>query len=74
MKQRNKNAKTQTHEKPKQAAAQPTPPAPTLEQIRRRAQAIFEGRGGAPGHELDDWLQAEIEFKFEIGLQSNFPE
>ena len=32
---------------------------PTLEQIRQRAQAIYRARGGGPGRELDDWLQAE---------------
>ncbi len=74
MKQRNKNAKTQTHEKPEQTAAQPKPPAPTPEQIRRRAQKIFEARGSAPGHELDDWLQAEIELKSEIGLRRDSAE
>ena len=70
MKHPNKNAKTQTHEKPEQTAAQPKPPVPTTEQIQRRAQEIFEARGSAPGHELDDWLQAEIELKSGTGLQS----
>jgi hypothetical protein len=69
MKQRNKNAKTQTHDKREQTAAQPKPPAPTPEQIRRRAQEIFEARGSAPGRELDDWLLAECELKAEIGRQ-----
>jgi hypothetical protein len=31
------------------------------EQIRERAYEIFLARGGAPGHEIDDWLQAEKE-------------
>ena len=31
------------------------------ERIRRRAYEIYEARGGAPGAELDDWLQAERE-------------
>jgi len=31
--------------------------------IRRRAYQIFECRGSEPGHELDDWLQAEREIK-----------
>jgi len=66
MKPRNKNAKTQMYEKPEQTAAQPKPPAPTPEQIRRRAQEIFEARGSAPGHELDDWLEAERELKQEL--------
>lgn len=29
--------------------------------IRLRAYAIFEERGGVPGHELEDWTQAENE-------------
>ena len=31
------------------------------ERIRQRAHEIWEARGGAPGSELDDWLQAERE-------------
>jgi hypothetical protein len=31
------------------------------EEIRCRAYEIYLGRGGQPGHELDDWLQAECE-------------
>ena len=38
---------------------------PTLEEIRQRAEEIFTARGGAPGRELDDWLQAEQELKQE---------
>ena len=33
----------------------------TEEHIRQRAHEIWEARGGAPGNELDDWLQAERE-------------
>jgi hypothetical protein len=35
--------------------------APTTEEIARRAFEIFLARGGEPGHDLDDWLQAELE-------------
>jgi hypothetical protein len=35
--------------------------APSREQIRLRAYEIFLERGGFPGNELDDWLQAERE-------------
>ncbi len=35
--------------------------APGLEEIRRRAYEIHIERGGTPGRELDDWLQAERE-------------
>ena len=40
--------------------------SPTPEQIQRRAHEIFLARGGSPGQELDDWLQAERELK--VGL------
>jgi len=31
--------------------------------IRRRAYEIYQERGGLPGRELEDWLQAESELK-----------
>jgi Protein of unknown function (DUF2934) len=31
------------------------------EQVRRRAQELYEQRGREEGHALDDWLQAEAE-------------
>ncbi|MFZ0821276.1 MAG: DUF2934 domain-containing protein [Candidatus Acidiferrales bacterium] len=34
---------------------------PTAEQIRQRAYEIYLSRGGAPGDEVQDWLQAESE-------------
>jgi len=40
------------------AVAQPTP-----EQISKRAHEIYLARGGTPGSELGDWLQAERELK-----------
>ncbi len=73
MKPRNKNAKAQTHEKPELTAAPPNPPAPTPEQIQKRAYEMFTARGGEPGHELDDWLLAEYELKAEIGRQRENP-
>jgi hypothetical protein len=73
MKRRTNNARTQTHNTVEHTAAQPKPPVPTPKQIRRRARTIFEARGGAPGHELDDWLQAEIELKSALGLQGENP-
>jgi hypothetical protein len=41
--------------------APPKPPSPSQEDIARRAYEIFLSRGGGPGHEADDWLQAEKE-------------
>ena len=37
--------------------------APGLEEIRLRAYEIHIERGGFPGNELDDWLQAERELQ-----------
>ncbi len=34
---------------------------PSEEQVRARAYQIFKERGGEPGHDKDDWLQAEYE-------------
>jgi HSP20 family protein len=31
----------------------------TFDKIRKRAFELFERRGGAPGFELEDWIQAE---------------
>lgn len=36
--------------------------------IRERAYQFFEMRGRQPGHELDDWLQAEREIKFRLRI------
>ena len=33
------------------------------EEIRRRAYEIYLERGGQPGRDLDDWLQAERELE-----------
>jgi len=40
--------------------------APALEdRIRKRAYELHLARGGAPGQDLDDWLQAQREIKAE---------
>ena len=31
----------------------------TNDRIRERAFQIYESRGGAPGHDIQDWLHAE---------------
>jgi hypothetical protein len=55
----------------------PTPPAPTTakaktptprndvttDQIRARAHEIYLKRGGAQGHEIEDWVAAERELR-----------
>lgn len=44
---------------------------PTEERIRQRAYELHQARGGIPGHDLDDWLQAERELKTDM---SQLPE
>jgi len=45
--------------------------APNHDEIRRRAYDIYLERGGAPGHELEDWLQAESEIgKAALSIQA----
>jgi hypothetical protein len=39
------------------------PSAPTHEEIARRAYELFEKRGGEPGHEQEDWQQAEKDLR-----------
>ena len=36
-------------------------PRPSQDEIARRAYELFLQRGSVPGHETDDWLQAEAE-------------
>ena len=37
--------------------------APCEDLIRLRAFEIYLERGGIHGHDLDDWLQAQVEFQ-----------
>lgn len=37
--------------------------SPNHDEIRRRAYEIYLERGGLPGEELEDWLQAEREIE-----------
>jgi Protein of unknown function (DUF2934) len=37
--------------------------APNRDEVRRRAYEIYLQRGGVPGQELEDWLQAEREIE-----------
>ena len=48
----------------------PTNMAIPLEEVQKRAFAIFEALVGASGHELQDWLLAEAEIRTEIALIS----
>ena len=73
MKKRTRNERMQVDGKAEQAAARHRSPAPTSEQIQRRAYEIYEARGREAGHELDDWLLAEYELKAEVGQGGENP-
>jgi len=46
----------------------PTVLIPMEQQIQQRAYELYEQRGKADGHDLEDWLEAKREIK---GRQSN---
>jgi hypothetical protein len=46
-----------------QTEAKPCRREPTELEIRERAYQIYLQRGCAPGHHLDDWVQAERELR-----------
>lgn len=52
---------------PKPAQKTVTPEELT-QRIRKRAQEIYEQRGCAAGHELENWLEAERQVKKELRL------
>ena len=41
-------------------------PDQLLERISQRAFELYELRGGAHGHEVEDWLEAERQIRAEI--------
>jgi hypothetical protein len=64
LKQR-RNESSKSHTGPIQSGAEniSVNHAPDLEEIRLCAHEIHLERGGLPGNELDDWLQAERELQ-----------
>ncbi len=60
-----RNETLELHPAPIQFHAQDTSAdhSPRPEEIRLRAYEIYIERGGVPGNELDDWLQAEGELE-----------
>jgi len=38
------------------------------ELIQKRAYEFFEARGREPGHDLEDWLRAQLEIKRRLDL------
>ena len=57
------NVESQATAAPQGEEVNPSTGPPRLEEIRIRAYEIFIERGGQPGHDLDDWLQAERELE-----------
>ena len=60
------NEKESTKKRPAGGGRRKTsiaPASPTHEEIARLAHEISVVRGGEPGHEVDDWLQAERELR-----------
>jgi hypothetical protein len=55
--------KTQTAPNQSETTASAQNTASNREFIQRRAYEIYVRRGQSPGHELEDWLQAEREVK-----------
>lgn len=49
--------------KPENKANQPSPAEnhPDQDEVARRAYELYQMRGAEPGHELEDWLEAERE-------------
>ena len=39
--------------------------------IQKRAYELYEARGGGPGREIEDWLQAETEIKHHLNICPN---
>ncbi len=52
-------------------SAKPAGQSPDLQQaIRARAYEIYAQRGYAHGHDIDDWLRAEVEVLSRFGMQA----
>jgi len=44
---------------------------PTHEEIAERARAIYAQNGGVPGHDLDNWLAAESQLRYERNVTAD---
>jgi hypothetical protein len=48
----------------------PEPSRSRHDEIARRAFEIFLSRGGSHGHDMDDWLKAELEVNARAARES----
>jgi DUF2934 family protein len=65
MTSKSKKSEALEHASPTQPSAEHTSAnhAVNHSEVRRRAYEIYLERGGLPGRELEDWLQAEYELQ-----------
>jgi hypothetical protein len=49
-------------------------PQPGQDEIARRAYELYLQRGSVPGHETDDWLQAEAELTARGAAEESEPQ
>jgi hypothetical protein len=59
-----------TSDQQEEAVKTSTGDSPRLAEIRIRAYEIYMERGGQPGHDLDDWIQAEREIESKVRSNS----
>ena len=64
------DAETEASSDRQEAVTTSTGDSPVLDEIRIRAYEIYVERGGQPGHDLDDWIQAERELGSKVGSNS----
>jgi Protein of unknown function (DUF2934) len=64
-------AKTRESSSPTEQKTRVAKNQPTQEQIALRAYHIFLERGGVPGHELEDWTEAERQLVGDNGVDQN---
>jgi len=67
--QRQKHENSKNRQQTKSLTPQKCQTKPTDEQIAARARAIYEARGSLPGHDLENWLQAETELLRQCNCQ-----
>ena len=61
-----KSGATGSNRVPCTVEVSPHPPIDQREWIAKTAHGMAERRGFAPGHDLEDWLEAEKQVQFEI--------
>ncbi len=59
-----------TSDRQEEAVKTSTGDSPRLPEIRIRAYEIYMERGGQPGHDVDDWIQAERELESKVRSNS----